>query len=47
MNWAKPIFLNFLYLVPLVITLVIYRRGRNKKIIKSIADVTMRDVIWK
>jgi Ca-activated chloride channel family protein len=46
-NWAQPIFLHFLYLVPLAIILTIYRRVRNKKIIKSIADVPLRDVIWK
>jgi Ca-activated chloride channel family protein len=47
MNWAKPVFLQFLYLVPLAIILVLYRRKRNRKIIKSIADAPLRDVIWK
>jgi Ca-activated chloride channel family protein len=47
MNWAKPIFLQFLYLIPIAIILVIYRRGRNKKIMKSIADAPLRSSIWK
>jgi Ca-activated chloride channel family protein len=47
MNWAQPIFLHFLYFVPLAIILVLYRRERNKKIVKSIADAPLRDVIWK
>lgn len=47
MNWAKPIFLQFLYLIPVAIILVIYRRERNKKIIKSISDAPLREAIWK
>jgi Ca-activated chloride channel family protein len=47
MNWAQPIFLQFLWFVPLAIIVVFYRRRRNEKIMKSIADAPLRSVIWK
>ncbi len=47
MNWAQPLFLHFLWFVPLAIILVFYRRVRNTKIMKSIADPPLRTVIWK
>jgi Ca-activated chloride channel homolog len=47
MNWARPLYLQFLWLVPVVIVLVFYRLRRNKKIIENIADNEMIDIIWK
>ena len=47
MNWASPIFLYLLWFVPLAVILMLYRRRRNDRIIKSIADVSMLGVIWK
>jgi Ca-activated chloride channel family protein len=47
MNWAQPVFLHFLWFVPMAIILVFYRRNRNKRIMKRIADAPLRKVIWK
>jgi len=47
MNWARPIYLQFLWVLPIVITLMLYRRQRNRKIIKSIADISLQESIWK
>jgi Ca-activated chloride channel family protein len=47
MNWAQPLFLHFLWFVPVAIILVFLRRVRNKRIMKSIADAPLRNVIWK
>ncbi len=47
MNWAKPFYLQFLWLVPIVIALMLYHVRRNKKILKNLADSSMRDIIWK
>ena len=47
MNWAQPLFLHFLWFVPMAIILAFYRRVRNTKIMKSIADPPLRTVIWK
>ncbi len=47
MNWAAPFYLNFLLLLPLAVILVLYRRQRNMRILKTIADKNLRDVIWK
>jgi len=47
MNWAKPFYLQFLWLIPISIILLIYRVRRNKKILKNLADSSMRDIIWK
>jgi len=46
-NWAAPFYLNFLLLLPLAVILVLYRRQRNMRILKTIADKNLRDVIWK
>lgn len=47
MNWAIPIYLQLLWLVPIVILFYFYRKRRNKKIIKGISDQKLRDIIWK
>lgn len=47
MNWARPIFLQFLWFVPLAIFFIFYRRQRNKNLLKKIADLKLRKVIWK
>jgi Ca-activated chloride channel family protein len=46
-NWASPFYLNFLWFLPFAVVLVLYRRQRNRKIIKNIADKNLQEVIWK
>lgn len=47
MNWANPIYLHFLWFVPIAVILILYRRRRNKKILESIADKNLQTVLWK
>ena len=47
MNWASPIYLQFLWTLPIVTTLMLYRVRRNKRILKNLADSSMLNVIWK
>jgi Ca-activated chloride channel family protein len=47
MNWASAIYLYLLWFVPLAVIFMVYRRRRNDRIIKSIADGPLISVIWK
>lgn len=47
MNWANPFYLLLLWFVPMAILTFLYRKQRNKRILKEISDPELRDVIWK
>lgn len=47
MNWANPEFLHFLWLIPAVIFLVIYREIRNRRVKELLGGGEMIGVIWK
>ncbi|MEO0294240.1 MAG: VWA domain-containing protein [candidate division WOR-3 bacterium] len=48
MNWASPIYLNLLWLLPLFMMLLLYRKRRNKKLINALVlTKELRQVIWK
>jgi len=46
-NWAALFYLQLLWLIPIAILLFVYRKRRNKKILKELTDPGLRDVIWK
>jgi Ca-activated chloride channel family protein len=46
-NWGAPFYLHFLWFLPLAITLVLYRRKRNMRLLKTVADKNLQEVIWK
>lgn len=47
MNWTRPLLLNLLWLIPVIVILYIYRIFRNRKVLRKIADSHLKDIIWK
>jgi Ca-activated chloride channel family protein len=46
-NWGSPFYLHFLWFLPFAVLLVLYKRQRNMRILKTVADKNLREVIWK